>query len=124
MFVQSSDDALFNIFKKLKERYPQTQANDNIEFPDVPSTKTNMDLLNNFNKLSFSDPANMNYQTIYEDINFLLKRAVEEKDTFKVDMQDILGSDVLACPKVGEVTKDGKKSFNACAVRRVFVKWA
>ena len=58
-----------------------------MDFPDVPSTKTNMDLLNNFNKLSFSDPANMNYQTIYEDINFLLKRAIEEKDTFKTDMQ-------------------------------------
>jgi hypothetical protein len=23
-FVQASDDALFNLFKKLKERYPQT----------------------------------------------------------------------------------------------------
>ena len=123
-FVQTSDDALFNIFKKLKDRYPQTGTTEKIEFPDVPSTKTDMDLLNNFNKLSFSDPANMNYQTIYEDINFLLKRAAEEKDTFKADMRDILGDDVLACPKVGEVDQDGKISFNACAVRRVVVKWA
>ena len=39
-------------------------------------------------------------------------------------MKDLLGEDVLTCPKVNQVTKDGKTSFNACAVRRVFVKWA
>lgn len=124
-FVQSSDDALFNLFKKLKDRYPQTsQTNEKIDFPDVPSTKTNLNLLDNFPCLSFSDPANMNYQTIYEDINFLLKKAIEEQNVFKEDMKDILGDDVLACPKVMQVTKDGRTSFNACAVRRVFVKWA
>ena len=39
-------------------------------------------------------------------------------------MKDLLGDDVMTCPKVSQVIKDGKKSFNACAVRRVFVKWA
>ena len=39
-------------------------------------------------------------------------------------MKDILGDDVLACTKVGRVVRNGKTSFNACAVRRVFVKWA
>ena len=39
-------------------------------------------------------------------------------------MKDILGDDVLACTKVGRVVRNGKASFNACAVRRVFVKWA
>jgi len=39
-------------------------------------------------------------------------------------MQDVLGRDVLDCPKVGEVTKDSKKSFNAYALWRVFLKWA
>ena len=29
----------------------------------------------------------------------------------------------MTCPKVAQVIKDGKTSFNACAVRRVFVKW-
>lgn len=77
IFVQSSDEALFNIFKKLKDRYPQTSATEKIDFPDVPSTKTNMNLLDNFPAISFSDPNNMNYQTIYEDINFLLKKAIE-----------------------------------------------
>ena len=83
-----------------------------------------MNLLENFPALCFSDPDHMNYQTIYEDINFLLKTAVEQQDDFKEDMKDILGEDVLACPKVGQVTKDGRTSVNACAVRRVFVKWA
>lgn len=49
---------------------------------------------------------------------------MEEQDCFKEDMKDILGADVLGCTKVGQVTKNGKSSFNACAVRRVFVKWA
>ena len=66
----------------------------------------------------------MNFQTVYEDLNFLFKKAIEEQHTFKEDMKEILGSDVLACPKVGQVNKDGKSYFNACAVRRVFVKWA
>jgi len=39
-------------------------------------------------------------------------------------MKNILADDVLACPKVGVITKDGKSEFNACAVRRVFIKWA
>lgn len=65
----------------------------------------------------------MNYQTIYADINFLLKKAIELQDDFKEDMKDILGDDVLSCPKVGQVVKNGRTSFNACAVRRVFVKW-
>ena len=42
----------------------------------------------------------------------------------KCYMKLILGEDVLACPKVGQVNKEGKTSFNAVAVRRVFVKWA
>jgi ribosomal protein S5 len=53
----------------------------------------------------------------------LLKKAIEHQDNFKSDMQDILGEDVLACPKVAQVTKDGRTSFSAMAVRRVFVKW-
>jgi hypothetical protein len=64
-FVQASDDALFNLFKKLKNRYPQTSAKDDIDFPDVPSTKTSLNILENFPAMSFSDPDNMNYQTIY-----------------------------------------------------------
>ena len=83
-----------------------------------------MNLLDNFDRLCFTDVKNMNYQTIHEDLNFLFKKAIEEEKAFKEDMQDILGEDVLACPKVGQVTKDGKTTFNACAVRRVFVKWA
>jgi hypothetical protein len=49
---------------------------------------------------------------------------VELQDVFKEDMKDILGSDALACPKVNQVMKDGVPEFNACAVRRVFIKWA
>jgi hypothetical protein len=65
----------------------------------------------------------MNYQTIYEDLNFLFTKAIEEQAAFQEDMKDLLGEDVLSCPKVSQVDKDGKKYFNACAVRRVFVKW-
>jgi hypothetical protein len=106
--MQYSDDALFSVFRKLKERYPQTGQTSKIKFPDVPSTKTDMNLFNNFPCKSFSDAGNYNIQTIYEDINFLLKKAIEEQDTFKKDMQDILAEDVLACPKVAQITKDGK----------------
>lgn len=81
-------------------------------------------MLEHFPSKSFSDPANMNYQTIYEDISFLLKRAIEEEETFNADMKDLLGDDALSCPKVRQVTSEGKTTFNACAVRRVFVKWA
>lgn len=77
-FMQFSDDALLNLFKKLKDRYPQTTAKEEIEFPDVPTTKSTLNLFDNFTALSFSDPKNLNYQTIYEDINYLLKRAAEE----------------------------------------------
>jgi hypothetical protein len=66
----------------------------------------------------------MNYQTIYEDLKFLFTKAIEEEEDFKSDMKDIFGEDVPSCPKVGQVIKDGKKYFNACAVRRVLVKLA
>jgi hypothetical protein len=39
-------------------------------------------------------------------------------------MKEILGNDALACPKVNQIFKDGVPEFNACAVRRVFIKWA
>jgi hypothetical protein len=39
-------------------------------------------------------------------------------------MRDIFGEEVPCCPKVTQIVKDGKKYFNACAVRRVLVKWA
>jgi uncharacterized protein YihD (DUF1040 family) len=90
----------------------------------VPSTKTKENLFNNFKSKCFSDPQNINIQTIYDDISFLLNKAVELKDAFKEDMKDILGDDVLACPKVNQVMKETGPEFNACAVRRVFVKWA
>lgn len=57
-------------------------------------------------------------------MSLLLRKAIELQDAFKEDMKEILGSDALACPKVTQVVKDGVPEFNACAVRRVFVKWA
>ncbi len=74
--MQCSDDGLFNIFKKLKDRYPQTGQTEKIDFPDVPSTKTNMNLLENFPSKAYVDAPHVNMQTIYEDISFLLKKAV------------------------------------------------
>lgn len=124
LFVQASDEALFNLFKGLKEKYPQTAVTEKIDVPDIPTTTTDVNLLDHFPSKCFSDPANMNYQTIYEDVSFLLKRAIEEEEAFTADMKDLLGEDALSCPKVREVITDGKATFNACAVRRVFVKWA
>lgn len=123
-YLQYSDDGLFNLFKKLKDRYPQTGATEKIKFPDVPSTKTKENLLNNFPSKAYVDPPHLNLQTIYEDISLLLKKAIELQDVFKDDMRDLLGQDALACPKVTQVMKDGVPQFNACAVRRVFIKWA
>ena len=36
----------------------------------------------------------------------------------------MLGEKTLACAKVSITMNNGIPSFNACAVRRVFVKWA
>ena len=122
--MQVSDDALFNLFKKLKVRYPQTSETSKLNIPDIPTTKTSMNLLANFNSKCFSDPANINIQTIYEDVEFMLKEATRLQHDFKADMKDLLGEETLACPKVSQTVINGKPSFNACAVRRVFVKWA
>jgi len=83
-----------------------------------------MNLFDNFPSKSYVDPPHINLQTIYEDISLLLKKAVELQDVFKEDMKDMLGQDALACPKVTHIFKDGNLEFNACAVRRVFIKWA
>jgi hypothetical protein len=53
-----------------------------------------------------------------------LKQALDEQDSFLIDMKDMLGDDVMGCTKVGMVTVDGKTKYKAAAVRRVFVKWA
>jgi hypothetical protein len=66
----------------------------------------------------------MNYQTVYEDLKLLFIRAIEEQEVFRSDMQALLGEDVLADAKVGVANRDGEACFNACAVRRVLVKWA
>ena len=112
------------MFKNLNAKYPQTAVKGSLKVPEIQTTKTSVNLLDHFPAKCFSDPKNMNYQTIYEDVRFMLQRAIDEQESFKSDMKDLLGEDVLTCPKVAQVTKDGKASFNACAVRRVFVKWA
>ena len=63
--LQDSDGALLNLFKKLKARYPQTSQADKLDIPDIPSTKTNMNLFDNFPCKSYSDPNHLNIQTIY-----------------------------------------------------------
>jgi len=42
-----------------------------------------MNLLENFPSKCFSDPASMNIQTIFYDVSFMLKKAIEEQDAFK-----------------------------------------
>ena len=123
-FMQVSDQVLFNLFKKLKTRYPQTGETSRLDIPDIPTTKTAINLLDHFKAKSFSDPQNINIQTIYEDVEFMLKEATRLQDSFRADMKALLGESTLACPKVSQVFIDGKHVFNACAVRRVFVKWA
>ena len=122
-YVMASDDALYNLFKTLKLKYPQTAIQSSVKIPEIVSTKTNLNLFDLFPSKCFSDPENMNYQTTYEDIKFLLQKAIELETDFKSDMMALLGERVLTCPKVEQVTKNGKTSFNACAVRRIFVKW-
>ena len=74
--MQVSDDALYNLFKTLKRRYPQAVVRGSIKLPQIKTTKTNVNLLDHFPAQSFSDPGNMNYQTVYEDLKFLLKKAI------------------------------------------------
>jgi hypothetical protein len=73
--AQLSDDALYGVFKRLKAQYPQTGTKDDTVFPDVPNTTTKINLLDHFPSKAFSDPNNINVQTIYDDVSFLLKRA-------------------------------------------------
>jgi hypothetical protein len=124
IYFQASDDALYNLFKKLKRQYPQTTVKGTFDASAIETTKTTVNLLDHFPSSCFSDPKHLNYQTVYDDLHFLLKRATEEEETFKSDMKDLLGEDVVSCAKVGLANKEGNESFNACAVRRVMVKWA
>ena len=123
MIDASSDEALYYLFRCLKTRYPQTAIKGSLQVPDIKNTKTDVNLLDHFPSKGFSDPENLNCQTIYDDVLFLLNKAIEEQDNFKHDMKDLLGSDILSGPKVAQVTKDGKTYFNACAIRRMFMKW-
>jgi len=77
--MQYTDDALLNIFKKLKEKYPQTAQTDIKDlptFPNYPIDGIKLDLFKHFNCASFSDPQKANYQTTYQDISFLLNKAI------------------------------------------------
>lgn len=78
--MQFSDDALLNIFKKLKDKYPQTAQTDTTDLPNIPSWPAEgikIDLFKHFQCASFSDPNRLNYQTIYQDISFLLNTAIK-----------------------------------------------
>jgi len=101
--MQYADGALLNVFKKLKEKYPQTAQADIKDLPNTPTWPADgikLDLLKNFQCVSFSDPNRINYQTTYQDISFLLNTAIQLEEDFKNDMKDLLGSDALGCVKV------------------------
>jgi len=101
--MQYADGALLNVFKKLKEKYPQTAQADLKDLPNIPTWPADgikLDLLKNFLCVSFSDPNRLNYQTTYQDISFLLNTAIQLEEDFKNDMKDLLGSDALGCVKV------------------------
>ena len=69
-----------NVFKKLKEKYPQTAQADIKDLPNIPTWPADgikLDLLKNFKCASFSDPDRLNYQTTYQDISFLLNTAIK-----------------------------------------------
>lgn len=78
--MQYADGALLNVFKKLKEKYPQTAQADIKDLPSIPTWPADgikLDLLKNFKCASFSDPNRLNYQTTYQDISFLLNTAIQ-----------------------------------------------
>lgn len=77
--MQYADGALLNVFKKLKEKYPQTAQTDIKDLPNIPTWPADgikLDLLKHFNSASFSDPSRLNYQTTFQDISFLLHTAI------------------------------------------------
>ena len=101
--MQYADAALLNVFKKLKEKYPQTAQTNIKDLPTQPTWPEDgirLDLLKNFNSVSFSDPDRLNYQTTFQDIEFLLNTAIKLQEDFKNDMKDLLGQDALGCVKV------------------------
>lgn len=78
--MQYTDDALLNVFKELKNKYPQTAQTDIKDLPDFPNWPIDgikLDLFKHFPSKSFSDPLKFNYQTTYSDISFLLNTAIE-----------------------------------------------
>lgn len=104
--MQYADGALLNVFKKLKEKYPQTAQTDIKDLPTQPTWPAEgikLDLFKNFPSKSFSDPGRLNYQTTYDDISFLLNTAIQLEADFKSDMKLILGEDALGCVKVALV---------------------
>ena len=124
-FTESfSDEALYYLFRTLKTRYPQTAIKGSIQVPEIKNTKTDVNLFDHFPAKCFSDPSNINCQIIYDDVLFMLNKAIEEQESFKNDMKDLIGEDVLTGLKVDQVTKYGETYFNACAIMRMFLKWA
>ena len=45
----------------------------------------------------------MNYQTIYQDISFLLNTAIKLQTDFQTDIKELLGSDAIVGVKVALV---------------------
>lgn len=56
----------------------------------------NINLFDHFEGKSFSDPDHMNYQTIFEDLKYLFRKAMEEFEVFKNDMQALMGQDAVS----------------------------
>ena len=90
----------------------------------MPSVKTfnkNIDLLKLIPSQSYSDPTHLNIQTTFNDLRFLIEEANSLYESFDNDMKAIFGTDALCDCKVKK-TNDG--SYQAAAVRRVFIKWS
>lgn len=63
------------------------------------------DLLKYFPSLAYRDRIYLNYQTIYQDITYLLRTAGDIQTAFKDDMAHLLGPEAFARAKVEVIEK-------------------
>jgi hypothetical protein len=84
----------------------------------------NINLLKLIDSKCYSNPKNLNVQTIFDDLKLLIDDANDLANDFKTDMLELLGKDALTDCKVKRNISGGNVTYNASAMRRVFIKWS
>lgn len=72
LILLNSDSALYPLLSRLQLKYPLVQETESINYPDIKPMSQNINLLKLINSKCYSDPKNLNIQTTYDDLKFLI----------------------------------------------------